>query len=303
MAHVSRATEPIARHELVAAALDLGIERPDELSTEELTEAIARASEAGETTAAATGGSGWFAVARHLVASVVEQGLNLPGAARMLRTVGGTLLSGGARARPPLPTVTLAQIYLTQGHDERARATLLQVLERQPDHPKARQLLAELLQKNPSEPEVEAAGAHAPAQANGASSAPASRGGAAHDTVVALLGSGTARIGWELGSVGEQLVADHGVELLVRVVRAGSLGPRIEEFRLPVPSTSGLRAIQLPPDALLCAALCDVHASPGVLGVAAVFDAEGRALASPGVAPNPDASAAALARRLSQVGA
>lgn len=135
------ATEPVARHELIATALSLGIERPDELSNQELSDAIRAASEAGEVEPAPPG---WFAVARHLVESVVEQGLNLPNAAKMLRAVGGRMWAPAQRQRPPLPTVTLAQIYLSQGHKEKAHATLTQVLARQPENAKARKLLEEL---------------------------------------------------------------------------------------------------------------------------------------------------------------
>jgi hypothetical protein len=44
-----------------------------------------------------------------------------------------------------LPTVTLAQIYIAQGHAERAVATLDQVLRRDPKNPKALRLHGELL--------------------------------------------------------------------------------------------------------------------------------------------------------------
>src|SRR5690606_4593557 len=38
------------------------------------------------------------------------------------------------RHRPPLPTVTLAQIYLAQGYTDRALQTLTQVIEREPNN-------------------------------------------------------------------------------------------------------------------------------------------------------------------------
>jgi hypothetical protein len=263
--------------------LALGIERPDELSTEELTHRIESASTVADAAQGASAGRGWFDVARHLVAQVVEQGLNLPGAARVLRTVGSTWLSSGGRARPPLPTVTLAQIYLAQGHDERARAILAQVLERQPDHPKARQLLFEIEQRTASAPPNATAdepvrGADDPNLARASAPEPPlpSRAAGA-DVLVALLGDGSARLCWQLGPVGEQLVADQGVEILVRVVRARSLGPVVNEVRHPVSTASGVRSVALPRGAALCAALCDVHGNAGVLGVASVFEADGRA--------------------------
>jgi hypothetical protein len=300
---VSRASETIARHELVAAALALGIERPDELSTDALTDAVARASEIGDVGPERAADSGWFAVARHLVTTVVEQGLNLPSAAKMLRTVGGSLLSSGGRARSPLPTVTLAQIYMTQGHDARARATLDQVLERQPDHPKARQLLdvldrgsqteqppASAPEEPASAPEEERVAVSVPATGSAAAANPTPPATpparARSDLLVALLCDGSARLGWQLGPVGEQLVADQGVEILVRVVRARPLGPVVSEFRHPISATSGIRSVSVPEGAALCAALCDVQGTTGVLGVASVFDVNGRVL------PGADASLA-----------
>jgi hypothetical protein len=38
-----------------------------------------------------------------------------------------------------------------------------------------------------------------------------------------------------------------------------------------------VRSVALPRGAALCAALCDVHGNAGVLGVASVFEADGRA--------------------------
>jgi hypothetical protein len=138
----STSPKPIPRHELIAAALELGIERPESLSEAELTEAIQSVSEGGNRAAGSWPSSGWLGVARHLIASVVEQGLNLPTAARAIRD--SVRPRSGPPQRPPLPTVTLAQIYIAQGHTERARATLEQVLRRDSLHPKARLLLAEL---------------------------------------------------------------------------------------------------------------------------------------------------------------
>lgn len=131
----ARSLREVPRHELIAAALDLGIERPDRLSIEELQRQLGEAATAGQ-----VGGRGWFSVAKHLVASVVEQGLNLPEAARVIRrTVRST-----PKQKPPLPTVTLAQIYLAQRCDDRARGILEQVLSREPHNYKARELLERL---------------------------------------------------------------------------------------------------------------------------------------------------------------
>jgi hypothetical protein len=130
----------IPRHELVAAALELGVERPDRLTAEELAEHIRAASSQSAPPPQREALPSWLSVARNLVASVIEQGLNLPEAARVIRAT----VRPVPRQRPPLPTVTLAQIYLAQKHADRARTTLEQVLQREPDNFKAQSLVARL---------------------------------------------------------------------------------------------------------------------------------------------------------------
>ena len=49
---------------------------------------------------------------------------------------------------PPLPTVTLAEIYAAQGHLERAIGVLDEVLTRQPDHAEAQGLRARFLDQS-----------------------------------------------------------------------------------------------------------------------------------------------------------
>lgn len=84
---------------------------------------------------------GWFGVARDLLAGLVEQGLHLPDAAKVIRG-DGTL--GPPSGRRPLATVTLAEIYAAQGHLARGVAVLREVLEKEPEHEVARRLLSEL---------------------------------------------------------------------------------------------------------------------------------------------------------------
>jgi hypothetical protein len=129
----------IPRHELIAAALELGIERPEQLSIEELRDKIRAASEAEAVPERVS----LFSVARNLIASVVERGLNLPDAARVIRDT----VRSAPRHRPPLPTVTLAQIYLAQGYTDRAIQTLLQVIEREPSNYTAAELYQRLTQR------------------------------------------------------------------------------------------------------------------------------------------------------------
>jgi len=84
---------------------------------------------------------GLFGRARDLLTRVIEKGLHLPDAAERIRE---RLSLPSLPQEPPLPTVTLAEIYAAQGHKERAIATLRDVLTREPGHTPARRLLARL---------------------------------------------------------------------------------------------------------------------------------------------------------------
>jgi hypothetical protein len=84
---------------------------------------------------------GLLGLARDLLARLVERGLNLPDAAERLRSAPPP---PPRRAGPPVPTVTLAEIYATQGHKQKAIETLTQVLAREPDHLAAKGLLTKL---------------------------------------------------------------------------------------------------------------------------------------------------------------
>jgi hypothetical protein len=81
---------------------------------------------------------GWLGVARDLLASVVESGLNLPDAAAAIRGDGQSLHE--FQGPPPVATVTLAEIYATQGHYEQSLRMLDEVIEREPEHATARSL-------------------------------------------------------------------------------------------------------------------------------------------------------------------
>lgn len=151
----------MSRPELVKRAGALGIERPDVMTRVELMDEILRRvitdAEARRKT------RGWLGVARDLVASLIEQGFHLPDAAALVRRAA---LSGvKVNHQPPVATVTLAEIYATQGHVKRALAMLDEVLARESDHQAARQLRDRLLQGSPGsgvepsgdEPEADAA--------------------------------------------------------------------------------------------------------------------------------------------------
>lgn len=138
--------ERLSREELVSRATAVGVVRPRALTIPELIDEILRVSEHGGERA----GRGWFGRARDLLTSVIDRGLNLPDP-RARRNEGRP-----AAAPPPLPTVTLAEIYAAQGHIERAISTLDEVLVRDPgnaDAEKVRARLATQLEKRkPSTP-------------------------------------------------------------------------------------------------------------------------------------------------------
>lgn len=135
--------EALDRDTLVSKAEAAGVLRPAVLTRPELVDELlvrtAKDAKAPEVRRA----RGFFGIARDLLARVIERGLNLPEAADLLRTE-------PAPARPVrshssvIPTVTLAEIYATQGHKSRAEETLRKVLEAEPDHDAARLLLERL---------------------------------------------------------------------------------------------------------------------------------------------------------------
>jgi hypothetical protein len=126
----------LSRRELVERAEQLGVARAAALTKTELMEAIRGVQEPSRKRPRT-----WFGRARDLVARVVEQGLHLPNTAKILRGQPTT----SATAPPPLPTVTLAEIYAAQGYRDKAIAVVDAVLERAPDHEEAKALRDKLL--------------------------------------------------------------------------------------------------------------------------------------------------------------
>jgi hypothetical protein len=120
----------MSRDELIARARSLGAKRPELMTRVELRDEIVRLTESDPVVRRRS--RGWLGVARDLVASVVDSGLNLPGAAAAIR--------GGMRPQPdwqgpaPVATLTLAEIYVAQGHTDRALGVLDEVLRSEPDH-------------------------------------------------------------------------------------------------------------------------------------------------------------------------
>jgi hypothetical protein len=135
--------EELSREQLIAQAQRVGIARPRVLTRPDLIDEIIRRTATDEHEKAKA--RGWLGRARDLLSRVVERGLHLPEAARALR--GAPEPEQGhvwPAPPPPMPTVTLAEIYAAQGHLDRARAVVDDVLARHPDHAEARALRARL---------------------------------------------------------------------------------------------------------------------------------------------------------------
>jgi hypothetical protein len=132
----------LSREDLIAKARVLGVERAELMTRLELKDEVIRRSEPDAVVRQRS--RGWLGVARDLVASVVESGLNLRDAASLIR---GEPQRGADELRGPAPvaTVTLAEIYAAQGHYDRALDMLEEVLEREPEHEPARALQERLL--------------------------------------------------------------------------------------------------------------------------------------------------------------
>ncbi|MFO0549794.1 MAG: DUF4912 domain-containing protein [Polyangiaceae bacterium] len=137
--------EGLSRDELIAKAEALGVVRPRALTIPELIDEILKASAPAAEPRAPRG---WFGRARDLLTSVIDRGLGRPEAKRR----GDRQVAGP----PPLPTVTLAEIYAAQGHLERAITTLDEVLAKEPGHTEAEALrtrfIEQLRRTKPSTP-------------------------------------------------------------------------------------------------------------------------------------------------------
>lgn len=168
--------ETLTRDGLIERARRLGVPRPEVMTRVEMTDEIIRRQETDA--AARRRARGWLGVARDLVASLIEQGLNMPDAAELVRQ---GVTPTRVQHQAPVATVTLAEIYAAQGHVKRALGMLDQVLEKEPDHAAARALrdrlgssrVAPMRQVEPEEPEEPSLDAEPSAAASEAEAAPA----------------------------------------------------------------------------------------------------------------------------------
>jgi hypothetical protein len=132
--------EGLGREELVVEARRNGVKRPEVMTRVELVDEVLRLGTPNPVERKKV--RGWLGIARDMIASAVELGLNLPDAAAMIR--GDVRFEPLRPEQPPVATVTLAEIYGAQGHFDRAVGILDEVLERESDHEVARRLRARL---------------------------------------------------------------------------------------------------------------------------------------------------------------
>lgn len=135
------ALEALGREDLVVEARSFGVKRPEVMTRVELVDEVLRLATPNPVERKEI--RGWLGVARDLLASAVERGLNLPDAAAMIR--GDVRFVPMHPVQPPVATVTLAEIYGAQGHFDRALGMLDEVLDREADHEVARRLRTRLI--------------------------------------------------------------------------------------------------------------------------------------------------------------
>src|SRR3954469_3839667 len=128
--------DTLSREDLILRAQARGVNRPEQMRRAKLREEIVGGGEPDLERQRRS--RGWLGVARDLLASVVESGLNLPDAAAAIRGDGKG--EHDFQGPPPVATVTLAEIYAAQGHYEQALRMLDEVIEREPEHATARTL-------------------------------------------------------------------------------------------------------------------------------------------------------------------
>ncbi|WP_437294704.1 hypothetical protein [Sorangium sp. So ce426] len=140
-----RELDGLTREELIARAEGLGVPRPRLLTKVELIDEIVARTAQSEPERARL--RGFLGRARDLLSRVVERGLHMPETARALR--GEAPPEQWPPPPPPPPprsTTTLAEIYASQGHTDRAIAMLDEILARAPEDEDARRLRERLIE-------------------------------------------------------------------------------------------------------------------------------------------------------------
>jgi hypothetical protein len=143
----ARDLDGLSRSDLIAKAEELGVEKANVLTRAELSDEILRRSVSDPIERRLV--RGLLGIARDLVARVVERGLHLPDAAEKIRSV---RMRDFAPPKPPIATVTLAEIYAAQGHRTRALSVLDEVLSKEEDHAAARDLRDKIVASPEDEP-------------------------------------------------------------------------------------------------------------------------------------------------------
>lgn len=132
----------LTREELIARAETAGVNRPRSLTHAELVDELVLRGDTPERDKSRA--RGWFGRAKDLLKTAIERGLTRPEGAS--GEEGAPSRSPGRSwppaPPPPLPTVTLAEIYAAQGHLERAVQVLDEVIAKMPDHADAVRLRA-----------------------------------------------------------------------------------------------------------------------------------------------------------------
>jgi hypothetical protein len=149
--------ERLDRDTLITQAEAVGVVRAAVLTRPELIDELLVRNSRRKDDPALRRARGLFGRARDLLARVIERGLHLPDAGDRVRPTRASSPPPPRMATAAVPTVTLAEIYATQGHKEKALETLRRVIELEPEHAVAKSLAAELegaeLPKPPLPPE------------------------------------------------------------------------------------------------------------------------------------------------------
>ncbi len=135
--------QKLSRGELIELATSRGVRSADALTRAELIDEITKRAVSDDQPSG--GMLGFLSVAGELVAGMVDRKLHMPEAAKLIREMAKPRRR--SQPPPPLPTVTLAEIYAAQGYLEKALTVLDEVLAAEPEHSDARSLRERLAEE------------------------------------------------------------------------------------------------------------------------------------------------------------